>query len=317
MQPSYLGIDVSKTRLHVAFPDKFHKEIENSPKGHQRIVDMIRKHKQEIHVVVEASGGYERDLAETLWDAGITVSITQPSCVRYFAKSLGVLAKTDVIDAKVIATFGQATEPQPSNPTPENVRKIRALSDRREQVVEDRVREGNRLEACRDNIIMEQIQSSIDRLNDLEKQLNLTIRDLLRSDEQFAQQSELLLKQTGVGPKTTTVLLAHLPELGTLDRQQVAAITGLAPHARESGTWKGRRRIYGGRSAVRKALYMAACSAAQWCPILSAYYQRLRENGKPFKVAIIAVARKLIVRLNTLMKNLISTQHPQNDAIAT
>jgi len=316
MQPLYLGIDVSKTTLHVANPNKFLKEIENTTKGHQRIVNMIRKQKEKVHVIVEASGGYERDLAETLGEAGITVTITQPSCVRYFAKSLGVLAKTDTIDAKVIATFGQATNPSPSNPTPENVRKIRALSDRREQVVEDRVREGNRLEACRDEIIREQIQNSIDCLNDIEKQLNRTIRDLLRSDE-FADESQLLMQQTGVGEKTATVLLAHLPELGSLDRQQVAAITGLAPHARESGKWKGRRRIYGGRSAVRKALFMAARSAAQWCPILSEYYQRLRENGKPFKVAIIACARKLIVRLNTLMKQLLTTKQQPTEAVAT
>lgn len=315
MQLSYLGIDVSKSTLHIANPDKFLKEIENTAKGHQRIVNMISKLKHRVHVIVEASGGYERDLAETLWEAGITVTITQPSCVRYFAKSLGVLAKTDTIDAKVIATFGQATNPSSSSPTPESVRKIRALSDRREQVVEDRVREGNRLEACRDGIIKEQIRASIDRLNDIEK-LDKAIRILLRSDE-FAQQSQLLMDQQGVGEKTATVLLAHLPELGSLDRQQVAAITGLAPHARESGQWKGRRRIYGGRSAVRKALFMAARSAARWCPILSEYYQRLRENGKPFKVAIIACARKLIVRLNTLMKQFLTTKQQPTEAVAT
>lgn len=179
MQPYYLGIDVSKTTLHIANPDKFLKEVENTPKGHQRIVNMIRKLKHQVHVIVEASGGYERDLAETLWEAGITVTISQPSWVRYFAKSLGVLAKTDTIDAKVIATFGQATNPSPSSPTPENVRKIRALSDRREQVVEDRVREGNRLEACRDDIVKEQIQDSLNRLNDIEKQFAIEPRPLV------------------------------------------------------------------------------------------------------------------------------------------
>ena len=127
---------------------------------------------------------------------------------------------------------------------------------------------------------------------------------LRSSDEQLKTKSEVMMQQKGVGPQTASTLLAHLPELGSLDRQQVAALAGMAPHANESGKWPGKRRIYGGRAQVRKAMYMAARSAARWCPVISEFYNRLRENGKSFKVAIIACARKMLVRLNTIIKNL-------------
>ncbi|MEZ5944863.1 MAG: transposase [Planctomycetaceae bacterium] len=183
--------------------------------------------------------------------------------------------------------------------TPENTRKLRALSDRRQQVVEDRVREMARLEACADAEIAAFIRESIESLETVERTLDEQIERLIQTDVEFQEKAQILSAQKGVGQKTVNILLSHFPELGTLTRGQVA---GLAPHARESGTWCGRRRIYGGRAAARHAMYMAAKTAARWCPVISEFYQRLRERGKPYNVAIIACARKMLVHLNTQLK---------------
>lgn len=255
-------------------------------------------------VVMEASGGYERTAADAIQDHSIPLHVAQPGCVRHFAKSIKVLAKTDRIDAQVIARFGAATQPRETPKTPANIRKFRALTDRREQIVEDRVRETNRLETCTDDDVVKQIQHNIVQLQRMEKELNDEINRLRKEDQQLSRRAEAMMQQKGVGPQTANTLLAHLPELGTVDRQQVAALAGIAPHARESGNWQGKRAIYGGRAKVRKAMFMAARTAARWCPIISLFYQRLREKGKPFKVAIIACARKMLIRLNTIIKNI-------------
>jgi len=315
-QTSYLGIDVSKRTLHLANVEKLIGEFENGPTGYQKIIKIV-KASDYVHIVLEASGGYERAACEAFQAAGLTVVVAQPGCVRHFAKSIKVLAKTDAIDAKVIARFGQATKPSPTPPTPENIKKLRALTDRRTQVVEDRVRESNRLELCVEKTIVKQINASIKRLLKIEKELDLAIKALLEEDTEFCRKASVLMQQKGVGEKTACALLSHLPELGSLTRQQVAALAGLAPHARESGSWKGKRSIYGGRAAVRKAMYMAARVAMRWCPVISLFYKRLRENGKPFKVAIIACARKMITRLNTQIKHLNKNENDSNAALAT
>lgn len=300
-QSSYTGIDVSKKTLHLATSEKFVREFDNTIAGVQALVDHLRKNSPEL-IVLEASGGYERLACEALQDAGLPVSVVQPACVRHFAKSIKVLAKTDEIDAKVIARFGEATKPEITEKTPENVRKIRALSDRRRQVIEDRVRECNRMETCADAEILEQLRESIERLQQAENELNEQIDALRQSDPVFKGKSTVMMGQKGIGEKTANILLAQFPELGSLTRHQVAALAGLAPHAQESGSWKGKRRIYGGRAEVRKAMYMAAKSAARWCPVISVFYQRLRQSGKAYNVALIACARKMLIRLNTLLK---------------
>jgi len=299
----YLGIDVSKRTLHLATPEAFLKEFDNSPKGHLQLTRYLIKSAPHL-ITLEASGGYERSVSETLQDAGLPVHIAQPSSVRHFAKSLKVLAKTDKIDAQIIARFAAATKPTPSEKTPENVRKLRALCDRREQIVGDRVREVNRLEACTDSEVIADLNESIKRLKQQEKELDKRITRLRETDHELSQKATTMLAQIGVGEKTTNILLAHLPELGRLTRQQVAALAGLAPHPRESGNWVGKRRIFGGRAMIRKALYMAAKTAVQHCPHLSRSYQHLRTQGKSYNVAIIACARKLLVRLNTILKEL-------------
>ena len=302
-QTSYLGIDVSKRKLHLGSTHKFMGEFENNIVGHQKLIQCLRDMKP-ISIVLEASGGYERQVCDAMQDAGLPVTVAQPGCVKNYAKSIKVLAKTDKIDAQTIARFAEATKPAPTLKTPENLRKFRALCDRRSQIVEDRVRENNRLETCADREIAQQIQANVQRLQEMETLLEQQIHDMIRSDESLQRKEQAMTRQTGVGAKTANALLAHLPELGTLSRQQVASIAGLAPHPRESGSWKGKRRIYGGRSAVRTAMYMAAKTAARYCPVIREFYLRLRAKGKSYKSAIIACARKMLVRLNTVLKEL-------------
>ena len=160
------------------------------------------------------------------------------------------------------------------------------------------------LESCADETIRRSLKASIKRLQKTEKKLDDQLHELRNADEELKKKASILLDQRGVGEVTANTLLAHLPELGTASREQIAALCGVAPHANESGKWKGKRRIYGGRKRVRKVLFMAAFTAARCCPVIGEFYQRLRNNGKPFKLAVIACARKLIIRLNTRLKEL-------------
>jgi len=304
----YLGIDVSKSKLHLASPSKFLGEFTNDAAGHRKLVEKVKQLGPE-RIVLEASGGYERLVTEALQDAQLPVSVCQPGCIRHFALSIKQRAKTDQIDAQLIARFGEATNPDITPKTPENVRKMRALTDRRQQVIEDRVREENRLLTCVDREIRREIEASIDKLNAKQKELDEQIAQLEQTPA-FCQKAEAMKAQKGVGDHTARVLLAQLPELGRTTRQEIASLAGLAPYPRESGQWKGKRTIYGGRATVRMALFMAARSAARWCPVLSVFYNRLRNNGKSFKAAIIACARKLLVRLNTIIKNLDQNTRP-------
>ena len=310
----YIGIDVSKTTLHVGNPEKFLAEFPNTATGRQRLTRYVKKI-DPLLVVLEASGGHERRICEAIQEEGIGVHVAQPGCVRHFAKSIKVLAKTDQIDACVIARFGQATHPSPTAKIPENIRHLRELSDRRDQVVEDRVRESNRLELVTHPHIVHQIQVHITQLRQLEKELETQIETLRLEDKELKQKSETMMQLKGVGKKTAYALLAHLPELGTLTREQIAALAGLAPYARDSGNWKGKRTIYGGRAVIRKAMYLAARVASRWCSVIGEYYRRLREKGKPYKVAIIACARKMLTRINTLLKQ--QDNPVQNGPLAT
>jgi transposase len=309
---SYLGIDTGKKDLHLGDTARCLQRFDNTAAGRRELVKRLRDMRPKL-IAIEASGGYERPVVEALQDAGLPVAVVQPGCVRHFARSGKVLAKTDPIDAVVIARFAEAHRPEPTGKTPESVRKIRALRDRREQIVEDRVREQNRLETCPDRDMAKHIRRNIRRLTTQQQQLDQQIEQLIKDDEQLNAKAKVMTAVKGVGDKTASTLLAHMPELGTMGRQPIAALAGLAPHPQESGRWKGKRRIYGGRAPVRKALYMAAKSAAQHCPVLSVFYQRLRAAGKPYNVALIACARKILIHLNTLMANF-NNPEPQNVA---
>ena len=314
MTTPYLGIDVAKKDLCLATSQKALRVLAHTNEGFQTLIQLLTQWGNP-HVILEDSGGDERALTDALHDAGITVSVVQPGCVRHFAKSLKVLAKTDAIDATVLARFGEATQPQPTEKTPPATRRLRALADRRTQLVEDRTREKNRHGSCPDRAIAQEIRRRIKPLTTLIEKLDLPVQELIAEEEVLAAKATALQTATGVGTQTACILLAHLPELGTLSRQAVAALAGVAPHPQESGNWTGKRRIDGGRKVVRKALSLAAKSAAQHGPHLAPFYQRLRAANKPYNVALIAIARKLLIRLNTLLKNL--KIQPPNAALAT
>lgn len=296
---SYVGIDVAKAELVVGTASRSIGRFANDRDGYRQLVQRLRGF-EVAAVVLESTGRYGQDAALALMAAGFAVAIVPPGRVRHYAKSIGVHAKTDPIDAQVIARFAEAAKPRPLQPPRDQIVRLRAIVDRRDQVIEMRKREQNHLEACGDPSIAKELRRSIARLEALEGRYTKQIAQHLAADEDLARRSDALQAEAGVGLQTAATLLAHFPELGQLNRQRAAALAGLAPFNRDSGTRDGRRSIYGGRSRLRRALYMAAISASRWNPWVVDLYRRLRQRGKCAKVALIACARKLLVRLNTI-----------------
>ena len=253
-------------------------------------------------VVVEASGGYERGLVEALWQAGLPVAVVNPRQVRDFARACGQLAKTDLIDARIIASFAIAIAPEPSAPVDDMLIKLKALVTRRRQLVGMRKAEKTRLPQCRDNDLKASILDMIALLSDRIDRLEGQIRTLLKTHPVTAQRHDLLTSMKGIGPVTAAMLIAELPELGQLTRRQIAALLGLAPLNRDSGLMRGRRKIWGGRKALRNQLYMPALTAARSNPTMRRLYTRMERDGKPHKVILTAIMRKMIVTLNAMMK---------------
>jgi transposase len=254
-------------------------------------------------VVCEPSGGYERPLLEGLWKAGIAVSMVNAARVRSFARAQGYLAKTDQIDAVVLREFGERlTPPTVAAPSPQR-RRLGALVERREQLVNLISMEEQRLDQTDEKVVRKMSQKLIKQLHDQVTQLDEMIANLIEEYDDLRGQSERMQQVKGVGRVTAATLLAELPELGRLSRNEIAALAGLAPFNHDSGKHRGRRSIRGGRVKVRRVLYMAASVAARFNPILTAFYQRLVKAGKPKKVARTAVMRKLIVLLNQMLKN--------------
>jgi len=256
----------------------------------------------ECLVVMEPTGGYERRLVAKLIEAGYQVAVVNARQVRDYAKSLGILAKTDRIDAKVIARFGEHARPRPLDKSRKNQDELDQLVARRRQLIDLRTRESNRLETTTSKLVRKSLKKMIGQLEKEIKQIAAEIANLIESDEQWSEKATLLKSVPGVGDVTAASLLAELPELGKLNRQEIAALVGLAPFNRDSGRFRGRRSIYGGRASVRKVLYMAAFVAKQFNPVIRAFAQRLEEAGKPFKVVVTACMRKLLVILNTMLK---------------
>lgn len=298
-QPT-IGVDVSKSTLELAGADGLPPSIPNTVAPCRRLARRLARIGPRV-VAVEATGGYERTLLQTLWDHDIPVAVLQPSRVRAHAKSAGQLAKTDRLDATNIASFARSMELRLARkPCPEAER-LRVLHGRRRQIIDDRVREISRLEAVRDASMKREIKRQIDHLKKIETDLDRRIQTLIDSVETLRSKSEMLRQARGVGPVVATTLLCHLPELGSVNRQAIAALGGLAPFANESGKWRGRRSIFGGRTEVRRALYLAAMSAIRYDGPLRDRYQTMLTNGKPKKVALIAIARRILVGLNARM----------------
>jgi transposase len=302
--PRFIGIDVSKAFLDVASqPDGQEFRLPNTPEGIATLVERLKAVPPSL-VVMEATGGLERAAAVALAAAGLPVRVVEPSRVRHFALSLGQFSKTDTLDARVLAKFAEAVQPEARALPDEATRQLQAILDRRRQLVEIRVAEQNRLRQGPTAAVRTNLEAHIAYLKGQIALLDSAVSEAIAADPKWGPRDEVLRSIPGVGRQTSAMMLGSLPELGTLKGKQVTALVGLAPRARDSGKIRGVRTIFGGRSEVRRALYMAAVSAMRFNPELRAFYTRLRTAGKPAKVAIVAVARKLLVIANAMIRDM-------------
>jgi len=296
---SYIGVDVSKAHLDAA-RDNLAQRIPNTKAA---IAAWITELPASSHLVLEATGGYERDLVDACHRAGLPVSVLNPARVRNFARALGRLAKTDPIDAATLRDFGRALHP-PAQPERDRPRaELAELVNARDSLLAMRTQLANQLEHARLPTVREAFASQIRLLERRVAKLEAAIASTLEASQELAARSRALRFHHGIGPCTAATLLAHLPELGNANRRQIAALAGLAPYNRDSGMSKGPRFTASGRPRIRKALYMATLSAIRSKGPLADSYRNLRLAGKPAKVALIACARKLITFLNSSLKN--------------
>ena len=301
MTTIHTGLDIAKLNLQLHLAGRIH-DLPNTAAGHRHLLKLLAA-QPGVHVLCEATGGYERDVAAALQQARVPVSVLNPARVRNFARAQGQRAKTDHIDAAVLTAYGQALQPRPTAPRTEQEQHLAELVRRRVQVLEILVAQRQQAERLTLPALRRQAQSLVRRLERDLKQIEEQLQALRTQAADLNERVQKLEAITGVGAITALGVLAELPELGTLNRRQAAALAGLAPHPRESGQWHGRRSIGGGRAPVRRALYMAALVAAHSNRQLKEFYQRLRAAGKPAKVALTAVMRKLIVLMNHILKN--------------
>ena len=300
---SFVGIDVSKDQLDVAIlPEGKKLPVARNRQGYQKLLAELPAPGTCL-IILEATGGYEREVVAELLDRGHHVAVVNPRQVRDYARALGILAKTDEIDARVLAQFGQHVRPRCLLATAPQMVELQQLVDRRRQLVELRTAETNRLEQSTSKITRKSIQQVLKTLERQIGHMEAEIARLVESNDDWKRKADVLLSVPGIGDVTTATLLADLPELGQLNREQIAALAGLAPYNHDSGKLKGQRAIWGGRSAIRTVLYMAAVTARRCNPVIKAFAARLAAKGKKFKVLITACMRKLLVILNTLVKN--------------
>lgn len=307
----WIGIDVSQATLDIASrPGGEHWQVDNTESGWQSLVKQLQAFPVAL-VVVESTGGLERSVVQVLHNHEFAVALLNPKRVRDFAKATGRLAKTDRIDAQVLAHFAQALQP---NPTPMVSQDEQALSDlvkRRQQLVEMLNGEKRRLHTVRTRTGRADIETHIEWLKGRLKTIDQEIDELRQHDEDWQQRYEVLTSVPGVGRVVATTLLAALPELGQLGSKQLAGLVGVAPLNRDSGQFRGKRQIVGGRAGVRSALYMAALVAVHHNPVLADFYQRLLKAGKVKKVALIACVHKLLTILNAMVKRQTCWSPPQ------
>ena len=295
-----VGIDVAKHKCDVYFLDEQRHQC-ITVKQYPDFTKDLSEAKPDL-VVMEATGGYERMLAGLLAAAGIPLAVVNPRQVRDFAKATNQLAKTDAIDARVIALFAEAVKVEAKPLLDQETQVLRDLMERRRQLVAMRVSEANREQQTVNPTVKQSIRSMLQVLDRQLTALDDELDDQIRKTPAWRENEELLSSVPGVGKGTARTLMSELPELGSLNRQEVASLVGLAPLNHDSGTYRGSRHIRGGRSKVRAALYMASISAMRFNPVIREFYQRLRAAGKDFKVAITACMRKLLIHLNAIMK---------------
>lgn len=298
----FIGIDVSKEKLDVAVrPTGEFMSFSNNEDVISCVVDFVKFFTPSL-VVLEATGGLETAAVGMLADKGLPVVVINPRQVRDFAKATGKLAKTDAIDAHLIARFGEAIRPERRLLKDQEAQKLTALITRRRQIVEMITAEKNRLHAA-PKWTSKDIQTNIAWLEKCLKKVDKDLKNLLKKSPVWREKDEILQSTPGVGPVFSMTLLSGLPELGNLNRKEIAALVGVAPLNRDSGLFRGKRMIWGGRANIRSVLYMSATCAMRFNPTIRIFYERLRLAGKLHKVAITACMRKLLVILNTMIKN--------------
>ena len=294
----YVGIDVSKTRLDVAVrPSGGLSHVTYDAAGITTVVTQLSQ-KQPIRIVVEATGGLERPLVRALVAAALPVIVVNPRQVRDFAKATGQLAKTDALDAQVLARFAEVIHPSLRALPDPQTQELAALLARRRQVLAMQRAEQNRLDRAP---VQNRIEVHLHWLGDELARLDEELDDQIQQSPMWRAREDLLQSVPGIGPVMCRTVLAELPELGLLNRKQIAALVGVAPFNRDSGRLRGHRTIWGGRAPVRTALYMATLVATRWNPVIRPFYQRLRDAGKAPKVALVAAMRKLLTILNAML----------------
>jgi transposase len=297
----YAGLDVAKLSLQLHCQNQSH-TLPNSPAGHRRLLALLHASGAAMRLICEASGGYEQSVVRALQEAGVPVCVVDPARVRHFVRATGQRAKTDRLDAAMLARYGEQMQPRPTAPLSRAQAQVRELVRRRAQLLE--VLQLSRQHAQHLTLAALRRQSAL-LVRQVRRQIATVekeIQKVVAQESSLAQRARRLQSVRGVGPATAAVLLAEMPELGTLNRGQAAALAGVAPFARQSGKWRGRRWVGGGRAPVRKALYMAALVGSRANVVLRARYEQLRARGKPAKVALVALMRHLVIHLNALLK---------------
>lgn len=296
-----VGIDVSKRWLEVQVHGEAEsRKIGNDPDGFTTLMEQMKAIQAEL-IVFEATGGYEGRAVKALSQAGFAVAVVNPTRVRRFAEALGILAKTDKIDAQVIAHFASVVRPAVNGRQTALEEQLGAFVERRRQLLVELTAEKNRLSTCPE-CVRDDVEEHVAWLEERIDRLEIDIQACIGLKPEWQERAEIIDSVPGVGPVTAATMVAELPELGQLNRQKIAALVGVAPFNKDSGPKKGKRRVFGGRSGVRRTLFMAALSASKHNPVIRAFYESLLKRGKEKKVALTACMRKLLVIINAMVR---------------
>jgi len=304
MQQSFVGIDISKNSLDVhVLPEGTSYSFGNEPQKVKALIRKLKKLKPTL-IVMEATGGYEISLAVELSGAKLNAAVVNPRQVRDYARAIGKLAKTDAVDAYVIARFAQDVRPEAREQLNLKERQLKELVMRRQQLIDMRTAEKNRLSRAYTSQVQEELRCHIAELTVRIKAIDEQLHNEIKNDPNWNQKLKIITSVPGIGAHTAHSLLMCLPELGTLNRRQIAALVGVAPMNRDSGMMRGKRTITGGRAVVRRMLHMPTLSAVtRWNKRLKTFYDHLRQQGKKHRVALTACMRKLVIMLNSMLKN--------------
>lgn len=300
---NYIGIDISKKTFDVHYQEDGRNEhYQYTDENVSNCIERFKTIKPEL-IVMESTGGYEISLASRLQNVGLPTAVVNPRRIRDFARATGQLAKTDKLDAKIIAQYAAILKPSPQNAVDELIRKLKSLVVRRRQLVNMRTAESNRQEHALDKDVIQSIETIIRAIEDETAKIEELIRNHISQTPELKQKVDLIQSVPGIGETTASMLICELPELGQMNRRKIASLVGVAPINRDSGQFRGKRMTGGGRKEVRKKLFMPTLVAIQHNPVIHAYYQRLTGTGKSKMVAVVASMRKLLIIINTMVAN--------------